>query len=188
MEEQGYEEDEIMKKVDSYRQMLSEAQDCLPGREEANGRPIITTTHQIAEMKEKENETLRSAFGIGKDYVKGSAFMKADMPKNEETSEKTYKLVRSPSRSPSPTEKRYGEKVSKRQKRKPNDKDDHSRKKSRRNSSSDDSEREKHSKKSRHAKRHKKKEKHAKHSRAKSSKHKKKKFRHRSTSYSSSDS
>lgn len=193
MEEQGYDEEEITKKVNSYRQMLSESQDSLPGKEDASGRPIITETHQIAEMKEKENETLRAAFGIGKDYVKGSAFSKFDAPPNKEES-KNYKLVRTPSRSPSPSHSKAKKKSEKKERKRSYDESDHSRKKSRKkavsdneSSSNEDSSPGRRSKKSKHSKHHKKKEKHSKHS--KSSKHKKtKKSRRRSSSHSSSDS
>ena len=193
MEEQGYDEEEITKKVNSYRQMLSESQDSLPGKEDASGRPIITETHQIAEMKEKENETLRAAFGIGKDYVKGSAFNKFDVAPNEEDSKKKHKLVRTPSRSPSPSYSKSKKKNERKERKRSLDESDRSRKKSRKkavsdyeSSSNDDSSPERRSKKSKHSKHHKKKEKHSKHS--KSSKHKKtKKSRRRSDSYSSSD-
>ena len=192
MEEQGYDEEEITKKVNSYRQMLSESQDALPGKEDSSGRPVITETHQIAEMKEKENETLRAAFGIGKDYVKGSAFTKFDMPPQSEDNSKKYKFVRTPSRSPSPSHSKAKKKNERKERKRSLDHSDHSRKKSRKkvsesesSSSEEDSSPERHSKRSKHSKHHKKKQ--AK--RSKSHKHKKtKKSRRKSDSDSSYDS
>lgn len=110
MEEQGYDDEEIEKKVSVFRQMLLQKEEALPGKEDSSGRPVATETHQIAEMKEQENEKLRSAFGISKSYVQGAAFdpearklqRQREAEEREAERQKRYALVRSPSRSPPP--------------------------------------------------------------------------------------
>lgn len=113
MEEQGYEEQQIQEKVATFRLMLLEKDVNPGGKEETPGqRPVVTETHQLAELNEKKNERLRAAFGISDSYVDGSSFdpqrraREAKQPAPEPP--KPYSLVResSSSRSPTPKQKK----------------------------------------------------------------------------------
>lgn len=113
MEEQGYEEQQIQEKVATFRLMLLEKDVNPGGKEETPGqRPVVTETHQLAELNEKKNERLRAAFGISDSYVDGSSFdpqrRAREAKQTAPEPPKPYSLVRetSSSRSPTPKQKK----------------------------------------------------------------------------------
>merc|ERR1712202_29530 len=71
MENQGYDKQHIDEKVTAYRAMLLKTNEEELEREKGG---MLRDTHQVAEAKRKENDRIKEAFGISKDYVGGSAF------------------------------------------------------------------------------------------------------------------
>ncbi|XP_076346210.1 uncharacterized protein LOC143244784 isoform X2 [Tachypleus tridentatus] len=75
MEEQGYCQEEIDKKVAAFRLMLSEKIDT--GEQDVarddSGRPIVKESHQMAAANQKKNEKLKEALGISEHFVEGSS-------------------------------------------------------------------------------------------------------------------
>ncbi|KAI8994894.1 hypothetical protein BDB01DRAFT_774481 [Pilobolus umbonatus] len=72
LEDEGLEEEEIMDKVDELRKKLQE--DSKKEDKNENRRFLEHETHHIAAAKEKDNEKMRRALKVGRDYVEGSAF------------------------------------------------------------------------------------------------------------------
>ncbi|MEJ1287469.1 hypothetical protein NN561_018488 [Cricetulus griseus] len=104
MEEQGYEEQQIQEKVATFRLMLLEKDVNPGGKEETPGqRPMVTETHQLAELNEKKNERLRAAFGISDSYVDGSSF---DPQRRAREAKQAVPEPPKPYRSPTPKSKR----------------------------------------------------------------------------------
>lgn len=116
MEEQGYSQDEIDRKVSMFRTMLINKEGVTEGalEKDEHGRPIAKETHQIAEANQEKNKKLKEAFGISDFYVDGSSFDPNRKAKEEEAkamAEKRYALVRDSSSSersvsPSPKKKK----------------------------------------------------------------------------------
>lgn len=106
MEEQGYADDVIEKKVAAFRKVLLEKEgmcDRVVEKDEF-GRPIARETHQLAEANQEKNARLRDAFGLSKDYVDGSSFdparkAKEQAAKAEALAQKKYALVEEPASS-----------------------------------------------------------------------------------------
>lgn len=103
MEEQGYADDAIEKKVAVFRKVLLEKEgmcDRVVEKDEF-GRPLARETHQLAEANQEKNARLREAFGLSKDYVDGSSFdparkAKEQAAKAEALAQKKYALVEEP--------------------------------------------------------------------------------------------
>ncbi|ESN96269.1 hypothetical protein HELRODRAFT_68390 [Helobdella robusta] len=76
MEDQGYTQDEITKKVSAFRKMLMQKEESTNSSIELdeNGRPIAKATHQIAEANQARNNSLKLAFGISEFFKDGSSF------------------------------------------------------------------------------------------------------------------
>lgn len=73
LEERGIDEDEIEKKVAELRERLTRT--ALPGPgERARGSIKPHETHELAAAKERENERMARAFGIGANHSEGAAF------------------------------------------------------------------------------------------------------------------
>ncbi|CAG2256502.1 SRM300 [Mytilus edulis] len=116
MEEQGYSQDEIEKKVSMFRTMLINKEGVTEGvlDKDEHGRPIAKETHQIAEANQEKNKRLKEAFGISEYYVDGSSLdpnrkAKEDEAKAVAMAQKKYAIVRDSSsseRSVSPTPKK----------------------------------------------------------------------------------
>ncbi|CAI9741591.1 Hypothetical predicted protein [Octopus vulgaris] len=117
MEEQGYADDAIERKVAAFRKVLLEKEgmcDRVTEKDEF-GRPITRDTHQLAEANLEKNARLREAFNLSKDYVDGSSFDPARKAKEQAAraeaaalAQKKYALVDDPqssssSSSPSPS-------------------------------------------------------------------------------------
>ena len=77
MLEQGYDEEEIKRKVASYREILKEKDPTINKvgvENEESGRTIAESTHEIAKLNEAQQIKLKKAFGIREDYQSGNAF------------------------------------------------------------------------------------------------------------------
>jgi len=132
MEEQGYTQEEIEKKVSIFRKMLMEKEgvsEKVVERDE-DGRPIAKETHQLAEANQEKNQKLRDAFGLSQYYVDGSSLdpqrkAKEDAAKAAEEAKKQYSILRSSSsdRSPSPPSRKKKKKSSSHRSRKKHRKD-----------------------------------------------------------------
>jgi len=86
MHEQGYDEDEIERKVSSFRRMLNEEEDARTSaglQKDEFGRPITKDTHEVAEAQNQKNEALRMALGLSEFFVDGSSFDPARKAKEE---------------------------------------------------------------------------------------------------------
>jgi len=87
MLEQGYDEEEIKRKVASYREILKEKDPTISqvGKlDEERGKSVAETSHEIAKLNEEQQKKLRAAFGIDKKYKSGMAF-NAEYHKNKIT-------------------------------------------------------------------------------------------------------
>ncbi|ELT98755.1 hypothetical protein CAPTEDRAFT_176903 [Capitella teleta] len=76
MEDQGYTDEEIDRKVSTFRKMLMEKEgvsEKLVDRD-SSGRPIVKNSHQVAEASQAKNDALRAALGISEYFVEGSSF------------------------------------------------------------------------------------------------------------------
>lgn len=75
-EKGGYTEEEIESKVADFRANQAQRQVINSSRNNVNSSRTgrATDTHEISARKIEENERLRSAFGIGKDFVSGASF------------------------------------------------------------------------------------------------------------------
>lgn len=145
MEEQGYSQDEIDKKVSMFRTMLINKEGVTEGGIEKDelGRPIAKETHQIAEANQEKNKRLKEAFGISEYYVDGSSLdpnrkAKEDEAKAVAMAQKKYAFVRDSSsseRSASPSPKK---------KKKSKSRDDSSERESRRDRKKHKSKKHKH--------------------------------------------
>ncbi|KAF1744513.1 hypothetical protein MXB_5663, partial [Myxobolus squamalis] len=69
LEEQGYPVSEIDAKVDEFRQALLAIH-----REEADKDLILVDPDTLIHHNELKNKKMKSALGIGNDYIEGSAF------------------------------------------------------------------------------------------------------------------
>ena len=106
MEEQGYADDAIEKKVAAFRKVLLEKEgmcDRVVEKDEF-GRPVARETHQLAEANQEKNARLRDAFGLSKDYVDGSSFdparkAKEQAAKAEALAQKKYAIIDEPASS-----------------------------------------------------------------------------------------
>lgn len=141
MEEQGYNEEEVEKKVSMFRKMLMEKEGVTEKAVEKDelGRPIAKETHQLAEAANEKHAQLRAAFGLSEYYVAGSSFDPERKKKEEEAkamAQAKYSIVRSSSsesRSPSPKRrKKKSSRKSRSQSPSPARKDKKKRKKHRR--------------------------------------------------------
>lgn len=122
MEEQGYSEEDIEKKVTMFREMLVNKEGVSEPvvDKDASGRPVAKESHQIAQATAEKNARLKEAFGIGDSYVDGSSFdpnrkSKEEQAKSVAMAQKKYAIVRDSSsseRSPSPPPKRKKKKSS----------------------------------------------------------------------------
>jgi len=77
MLEQGYDEEEIKRKVASYREILKEKDPEISkvGKTDGDsGKNFAETSHEIAKLNEAQQKKLRSAFGIDREYKSGMAF------------------------------------------------------------------------------------------------------------------
>merc|ERR1712173_338252 len=77
MLEQGYDEEEIKRKVASYRGILKEKDPEIAKVGKTNddsGKNFAETSHEIAKLNEAQQKKLRAAFGIDKNYKSGMAF------------------------------------------------------------------------------------------------------------------
>merc|ERR1711981_101109 len=86
MLEQGYDEEEIKRKVASYREILKEKDPEIAKVGKTNdesGKNFAETSHEIAKLNEEQQKKLRSAFGIDRAYKSGMAF-NADYHKNKQ--------------------------------------------------------------------------------------------------------
>merc|ERR1712168_609813 len=117
MEEQGYSQEEIDRKVTIFRKMLIEKEGSSDSviEQDENGRPMANETHQIAEANQTKNKKLREAFGLSEHYVDGSSFdpeRKAKEAAAEDMAlrQKQYSILRnsssSKSNSPSPKKRK----------------------------------------------------------------------------------
>lgn len=116
LESQNYSADIIAAKVQVYREKLMEEHGTSGLPKDAFGRYSVRETHQVAAAQQEKNAMLRSAFGISDYFVEGSSF-DSDRKAKEELARsqalqkeldaqraadaeknKTYKLVRTPSR------------------------------------------------------------------------------------------
>merc|ERR1712087_280619 len=105
MEEQGYDKEEIERKVSSFREMLMQEEG---GSEAAggvsrdeNGRPIVKDTHEVAQAQQEMNEALRVALGLSEYFVDGSSMdptrqAKEDMAKAKAMASQNYAIVQEP--------------------------------------------------------------------------------------------
>ncbi|RWS30236.1 hypothetical protein B4U80_00615 [Leptotrombidium deliense] len=79
MEEEGYSEEEIGKKVAAHRETLTaKAEEAARMKEmlfkfDENGRPFVKETHQMAEINQERNDKLKRALGINDNFVEGSS-------------------------------------------------------------------------------------------------------------------
>jgi len=77
MLEQGYDEEEIKRKVASYREILKEKDPSISrvGKtDDESGKTKAESSHEVAKLNQAQQEKLKSAFGISKDYKPGAAF------------------------------------------------------------------------------------------------------------------
>merc|ERR1712110_987885 len=77
MLEQGYDEEEIKRKVASYREILKEKDPTISKVGKTNdesGKTLAETTHEIAKLNEEQQRKLKDAFGIDRSYKSGMAF------------------------------------------------------------------------------------------------------------------
>ena len=75
--EQGYDEEEIKRKVASYREILKEKDPTMNkvGKSDYDsGKTKAESSHEIAKLNADQQEKLKNAFGISKDYKPGQAF------------------------------------------------------------------------------------------------------------------
>merc|ERR1712087_58139 len=140
MEEQGYDKEEIERKVSSFREMLMQEEG---GSEAAggvsrdeNGRPIVKDTHEVAQAQQEKNEALRVALGLSEYFVDGSSMdptrqAKEDMAKAKAMASQNYAIVQEPEEKDDDSdsdsdeaEKKKKEKKNKRRKKKKNEVDD----------------------------------------------------------------
>lgn len=73
MEEQGYNENEILTKVEELRRILAE-KESVTAKDKKEGKANITETHQLAEATEEKNARMKEALGIKDGYKDGSSF------------------------------------------------------------------------------------------------------------------
>merc|ERR1712235_17730 len=77
MLDQGYDEEEIKRKVASYREILKEKDPTMAKVGKADyesGKTKAESSHEIAKLNADQQEKLKAAFGIRKDYKPGQAF------------------------------------------------------------------------------------------------------------------
>jgi len=77
MLEQGFDDEEIKRKVASYREILKEKDPSISkvGKtDDESGKTKAESSHELAKLNEAQQEKLKSAFGISKDYKPGQAF------------------------------------------------------------------------------------------------------------------
>ncbi|VVC39203.1 Hypothetical protein CINCED_3A019548 [Cinara cedri] len=72
LEDQGYSQDEIIDKINSFRTTLLGKHKSGTEYDEF-GRPIVKDTHQYADEQLKKNARLRDAFGISEFFIEGSS-------------------------------------------------------------------------------------------------------------------
>ncbi|KAF0719550.1 serine/arginine repetitive matrix protein 2 isoform X2, partial [Aphis craccivora] len=72
LEDQGFSQDEIIKKINTFRVTLMGKQKNTTEYDEC-GRPIVRDTHQFADEQLKKNARLRDAFGISEFFIEGSS-------------------------------------------------------------------------------------------------------------------
>merc|ERR1719259_560799 len=105
MEEQGYDEEEIERKVSSFRTMLLEEEGAAQSgggvARDENGRPIVKDTHEVAQAQQQKNEALRVALGLSEYFVDGSSLdpsrqAKEDLAKAKAMAAQNYAIVQEP--------------------------------------------------------------------------------------------
>ncbi|XP_001943465.2 serine/arginine repetitive matrix protein 2 isoform X3 [Acyrthosiphon pisum] len=72
LEDQGFSQDEIIKKINNFRVTLLGKQKTATEYDEC-GRPIVRDSHQFADEQLKKNARLREAFGISEFFIEGSS-------------------------------------------------------------------------------------------------------------------
>jgi len=109
LENQGFTNEEIQDKVESYRSLLMGTDIKSSTPQDEFGRVNVRETHQIAEAQQEKNAKLREAFGISEFFVEGSSLdperhaREAEARAAAAAASKVYELVRTPSPAPPPS-------------------------------------------------------------------------------------